>query len=90
MLDELNRREAVVRDGINLEAAPVSFEDAFARLEETVNRLEGSGLTVDEMVARFEEGMTLARLCYERLNAAQARLTVLVRETETFEATELE
>lgn len=76
--------------GSNPEAAPMSFEDAFARLEETVNRLEGSGLTVDEMVARFEEGMSLARLCYERLNAAQARLTVLVREAETFEVAELE
>jgi exodeoxyribonuclease VII small subunit len=62
----------------------LSFEEAFARLEETVGRLEGAGLTVDEMVAQFERGMRLARLCYDRLNDAQTRVTVLIREAESF------
>lgn len=68
-----------------MDGKPVSFEEAFTRLEETVARLEGNGLSVDEMVERFEEGMKLAQACYERLNAARARLSVLVRETESFE-----
>jgi len=68
-----------------METDDLSFEEAFARLEEAVGRLEGSGLTIEDMVAQFEQGMRLARLCYERLNAAQARVSVLIRESEAFE-----
>lgn len=73
-----------------METDTISFEDAFARLEATVSQLEGSGLSIDDLVARFEEGMRLVRLCHDRLNAAQARLTVLVHEGEGYEATDFE
>lgn len=73
-----------------METDEISFEEAFARLEETVSQLEGSGLTVDAMVARFEEGMRLVKLCHDRLNAAQARLTVLVHEGEGYEASDFD
>lgn len=58
----------------------LSFEDAFSRLEETVARLESGGLSIEAMVARFEEGMTLVKLCYQKLDGAQARVRLLAGE----------
>ncbi len=57
----------------------LSFEDAFNRLEEAVTRLEAGGMTIEDMVARFEEGMALVKLCYQKLDAAQARVRLLAR-----------
>lgn len=63
----------------------LSFEDAFRRLEETVALLEGGGLTIDDLVTRFEQGMRLVALCRLRLDSAQARLSRLVRDDENSE-----
>ncbi|MBI2867047.1 MAG: exodeoxyribonuclease VII small subunit [Chloroflexi bacterium] len=55
----------------------LSFEEAFRRLEKTVETLEAGGLTLDKAVALFEEGMRLAKLCTERLDAAELKVTQL-------------
>jgi exodeoxyribonuclease VII small subunit len=62
------------------ETGELSFEDAFRRLEETVSLLEGGGLTIDDLVTRFEQGMSLVALCRLRLDTAQARLSRLIRD----------
>ena len=41
-------------------AAKMSFEDALAKLEETVHKLETGGLPLEQTVALFEEGTRLA------------------------------
>jgi exodeoxyribonuclease VII small subunit len=55
----------------------VSFEQLYARLEEKVSKLEQGGLSLDDAIALYEEGMTLARECQERLDAAEQRITKL-------------
>lgn len=55
----------------------LSFEDAFRRLEETVRRLEAGSLPLEEMMRLYEEGMRLARLCNDLLNAAELRISRL-------------
>lgn len=60
----------------------LTFEEAFTRLESTVARLENSGLTVDELVEEFEQGMTLVKHCQRLLESAQLRVAVLIREDE--------
>jgi exodeoxyribonuclease VII small subunit len=59
-------------------AAEPTFEDAYAELEETVQKLEEGGLTLDELLALFERGMQLARVCNARLAAAELRVSQLV------------
>jgi len=59
------------------EAGGKSFEDALARLEEIVARLEAGDLPLEESLALFEEGVGLARLCQEILAAAEGRLEML-------------
>lgn len=54
-----------------------SFEAVYKRLEETVRRLEEGGLTLDEAIALYEEGMDLARRCQALLDQAELRVTTL-------------
>jgi exodeoxyribonuclease VII small subunit len=54
-----------------------SFESVYKRLEETVRRLEEGGLTLDESIALYEEGMQLAKSCQGLLEQAELRVTNL-------------
>jgi len=56
----------------------ITFEAAFAQLEETVSRLEAGNLSLEESITLFEEGMRLAQVCGTRLDAAELRVNQLV------------
>ncbi len=56
----------------------LSFEAAFAELEEVVRRLEEGNLPLDEAMALFERGTALAAHCNTRLDAAELRVQQLV------------
>ena len=64
------------------DTSELSFEDAFRQLEEAVAQLEEGGLSIDDLVSRYEQGMSLVVLCRARLDTAEARLTVLARDAE--------
>jgi exodeoxyribonuclease VII small subunit len=53
------------------------FEALYGRLEEAVTKLEQGGLTLEESLALYEEGMNLARRCQELLQNAELRITRL-------------
>lgn len=59
-------------------AKDLTFEAAFQELEETVERLEGGELTLDEAIALFERGQALAQLCDEKLEQAELRVSQLL------------
>ncbi len=63
----------------------IKFEEALARLEEIVNRLEQGNTPLDEAIAIFEEGMQLARECARQLDAAEKKLKKLVKTAEGFQ-----
>ena len=54
-----------------------AFEQLYGRLEASVSKLEDGGLSLDEAIALYEEGMTLARECQERLDEAEQKITKL-------------
>lgn len=56
---------------------PLSFEDAFQRLSETVEALETGGLTLAEATARYEEGMSLVKGCNQLLSETELKVTQL-------------
>jgi exodeoxyribonuclease VII small subunit len=56
-----------------------SFESALAELEQRVKRLEGGELPLEEALALFEQGVALAQRCHEQLEAAEQRVSQLVR-----------
>jgi len=55
----------------------LSFEEALSKLEKTVQALEAGGLKLEEAISLFEEGMGLAKICNERLNAAELKISQL-------------
>jgi len=55
------------------------FERAMAELEETVRRLEGGDLPLEESLAAFEKGVALVRALHARLDAVQMRIDELTQ-----------
>ena len=49
----------------------LSFEAAFAQLEEVVGKLEAGDLSLDDALALFERGQRLATLCGTKLDEAE-------------------
>lgn len=56
----------------------LSFEAALARLEEIVRALESGNAPLDLSLAMFEEGVSLVRLCGDKLDRAEQRIKILV------------
>ncbi len=56
----------------------LSFEEAFERLQASIQKLEEGGLTLDESIAQFELGMQLAALCSGMLDRAELRVNRLM------------
>jgi exodeoxyribonuclease VII small subunit len=54
-----------------------TFEQLYARLEASVGKLEAGGLSLEDAIAVYEEGMTLARQCQQRLDEAEQKVTKL-------------
>ncbi len=57
----------------------LSFEQAFERLSQVVARLEAGEGSLTERTQLFEEGMTLSRLCSDRLEAIEKKVEILLQ-----------
>ncbi len=53
------------------------FEDLYKKLEETVEKLEKGGLSLEQSISLYEEGMELAKQCQGILDGAEQRITKL-------------
>jgi exodeoxyribonuclease VII small subunit len=53
------------------------FEELYTQLEETVEKLEKGGLSLEQSIALYEEGMELAKRCQSILDGAEQRITKL-------------
>ena len=62
----------------NMTLEELSFEEAFERLQDTIQRLEEGGLTLDESIAQFELGTRLAALCTDMLDRAELKVSRLM------------
>lgn len=56
-----------------------AFEQALARLETLVKEMEGGTLSLDRMMACFEEGSQLVKVCEAKLNEVEKKIEVLVK-----------
>ena len=55
------------------------FENALKRLEEIVKKLENGDLPLDSALELFEEGIKLSRLCHTKLEEAERRVEILLK-----------
>jgi len=56
------------------------FEDALGRLEEIVKKMEQGDMTLEDSLKSFEEGIKLARLCAKKLDEAERRVDILLKQ----------
>jgi len=59
-----------------------TFESSLSELETIVRKLEEGDLELEESLTLFEQGIRLSRECRERLNLAERRIEVLMRDGE--------
>ena len=57
-----------------------SIEKALERIETLVREVESGKLTLEETIARFEEGSALAKSCRQKLDAAERKIQIILRE----------
>ncbi|HBF11993.1 MAG TPA: exodeoxyribonuclease VII small subunit [Deltaproteobacteria bacterium] len=58
----------------------MKFEQALTDLEKLIEKLEQGELGLDESLASFEEGMKLVRFCEQKLNEAQGKVEMMMKE----------
>jgi exodeoxyribonuclease VII small subunit len=72
------------------------FEEAMKRLETIVESLERGDLSLEDSLKIFEEGMKLLHFCSKKLEEAEEKVTLLIKESggkftqQPFEAEEKE
>lgn len=57
-----------------------SFEEAVKKLEGIVRKLEDGDLPLEESLRYFEEGVRLSRFCAHKLDEAEKKIEVLMKE----------
>jgi len=58
------------------------FESAIKRLEEIVAELESGDLQLEKSLGLFEEGINLSRFCHTKLDEAERKVTILLKDAE--------
>lgn len=59
--------------------APEKFEELLARLEQIVADMENAEMPLEKLLAGYEEGMRLVKVCGDRLTDAEQKVEILSR-----------
>jgi len=62
--------------------AEEKFEKALSRLEGIVSKLEGGDLDLEVSLKLFEEGIRLSRFCSQKLDEAEKKIEILLKDRE--------
>lgn len=65
-----------------------NFETNLKELEGVVKALEGSEVSLDEMLSLFERGIRLTQECTSALDTAEQKISILMKNRETGELEE--
>ena len=57
-----------------------SFEDALKQLEEIVQKLEQGELALEKSLELYEKGVQLSRLCHAKLEEAEGKIEMLIKD----------
>lgn len=60
----------------------MQFEEAFKRLEAIVGNLESGDLSLEESMKLFEEGIGLTEACKSRLEDAEQKIKLLLKDSD--------
>ncbi len=57
------------------------FEEALKKLEATVEAMESEELPLESLLAKYEEGTRLAKICQDKLAEAELKIQELEKNT---------
>jgi exodeoxyribonuclease VII small subunit len=66
--------------GEGIRMAKERFEEALNKLEKIVSKLEKGDIPLEESLKFFEEGIRLSRLCNQKLDEAEKRVEILLKD----------
>jgi exodeoxyribonuclease VII small subunit len=66
--------------------AELTFEQAMERLDEIVSSMESERMPLEEMVASYEEGARLLKMCRSRIDSARHRVELITQRANSPEA----
>lgn len=59
-----------------------TFEEAYERLEEILEKMNSEQVSLDDSLALYEEADTLIAACQKRLNGAEQKIEILLKNRE--------
>ena len=59
----------------------LKFEEAFQKLEAIIKKLDEGNLNLEDSLKAFEEGVRLSRFCSQKLDEAEKRVDLLLKES---------
>ena len=62
---------------------PLSFEDALSQLESIVETMESGDVPLAELLAKFEAGNKLLKVCESRLKDAEMKIELLKKQKDS-------
>lgn len=62
--------------------AQKTFEQSMKQLERIVQELEEGDLPLEKAIKKFEEGIKLSKLCSEKLDETEKKISVLLKNSE--------
>jgi exodeoxyribonuclease VII small subunit len=66
-----------VKTGDSAKSSSLPFEEALQKLEAIVETMEAGDLPLETLIARYEEGTRLAKICQEKLAEAGLKIQQL-------------
>jgi len=57
-----------------VDLAKLSFEEAMAKLEEIIQKMDSSEVKLEDAVSLYEEGVKLKKICEEKLQSAKMKI----------------
>ena len=63
--------------GVNSPAKELPFEAALQKLESVVEAMEADDLPLETLLAKYEEGAKLVKVCQEKLGEAELKIQQL-------------
>ena len=62
------------------EQEPLTLEENFERLEETIGRLEEEDISLEDAFAAYSEGMALLKACNEQIDRVEKKVLKLAED----------
>lgn len=65
---------------------PKDFESALKQLNQTVEKMEKGGLSLEDSLTEFEQGVTLIRFCQDLLKKAEQKISIYNKDKKQLES----